>query len=128
MTRRNRLQASARATTGSPYWQGTLRQDVKRLADWGSSSATISPRFPQDEFDQRGDSFASFDGVPKGTVNPNLVSISTTIAKTFDVASFFQVGDNPLDRSLSYSDALSNVTHPRFGILRNAKEGMSMIG
>ena len=70
----------------------------------------------------------SLDRVPQGKSGSNLVTISTTLATPLEVPSFFQVGDDALDRALRDAHKLSNIAHPHLGLPRNAQQDVRVVG
>ena len=70
----------------------------------------------------------SLDRVPKRKIGSDLVAVSTTMANPLYVPSFFQVGNDALDRALRDAYELSNIAHPRLRLPRNAQEDVRVVG
>ena len=70
----------------------------------------------------------SLDRVPQRKIGSNLVAISTTLANSLDVPSFFQVGNDALHRALRDAYQISNIAHSRGRLPRNAQEDVRVIG
>ena len=70
----------------------------------------------------------SLDRVPKRQIGSHLVAIPTTMANPLDVPSFLQLGDDPLNGALRDTYEVSDISHPRLRLPRNAQENVGVVG
>lgn len=68
------------------------------------------------------------DAVTQRQVLVDDVQVATSASVPGDVPRLFQLGDDPLDRSLGDADGFSHIAKPDLWVLRHAEEHVRVIG